>query len=244
MAEFQLGELLVRFRAHAPEMSTSATPPPKTAPLDSAPPKPASPHVASPKVASPKVASPKVASPLSPAAPLDMEELVLDGDDEAHTPPQKSSPYAGTSFGVPRADVAPTRPGPPSAPPPRKLSENLVGTQISQRVPPPPAPTLERSMLDTGFGRAPGVAGATLSRSKAGPGERVLQYHKVAEKSGLANAELAQLSGLTKFLLVVVAVAIAGAIAWFAFRGTNSLKEKLAAPDEVEQAPEPTPEVK
>ena len=213
MAEFQLGELLVRFRVHAPEASAPAAQPRKDAP--------------------PKTIEPS-----------DIEELVLDIDDEPQAPAQKPSPYAGTSFGVPLAEAPPSRPGPPSAPPPRKLSENLVGTQISQRVPPPPAPKLERSMLDTGFGRAPGVAGATLSRAKAGAGDRVLQYHKLEAKGGLANAELAQLSGLTKLLLVVCAVAIAVAIAWFAFRGTNSLKEKLGAPGDVEPAPEVQPEVR
>ena len=181
MQEFQVGELLLRFRSGAAE-----------------------PHAA------PVAPAPQVAAP-APAA-FEVEEIVLEGGEDQAAPGPAPRP----------------RTGPPSAPAPRKLDEDLIGTQVSQRVPPPPSPPLAHSMIDTGFGRAPTSAGATLNRSKAGAGERILQYHKVeAAGGGLANADLAQLSGTTKLLLFLLATALAAVVAWFAFRGTSSIKERL-----------------
>lgn len=197
MDEFQIGELLVRFRTNAPELAPAPAPTVAPAP-PSTPPRPAE---------------------------SEADELVLEGGDEEPAPA--------------RTPVQPPRPG---APPPRKLDENLLPTQVSPRVPPPAPPTFQHSMLDTGFGRPGGVAGASVSRAKAGPGERILQYHKVESGGGLGGVELAQLSGTTKLALFALATLLAAAIAWFAFRVAASTKERLTgsggASDESVESPE------
>lgn len=220
MAEFQLGELHLRFR-----LSAAA----ESAPRASSPP------------------SPVAAS--TPARLEEPEELSLEGEtdpgvDDSDGPvftagggarapvirPTGASPYqAAGPFALPKDEsVSTRRPGPP-APAPRKLDDALANAEVVERrasAPPPAldsAPKLQNSMLDTGFGRGPAAAaGATISRGARKPGERILQYSKV-ESGGV---ELAQLSAPVRFALYAVGVVVMSAVAWFAFRGTSALKTR------------------
>jgi predicted component of type VI protein secretion system len=179
MSEFKVGELLLRFRVSAPAAESSA------APAASAP-----------------------ASAAVPQAPVDDDEIVLEGADE----PQ---------YAAPAARAAPPRPAAPQ-PPPRKLEE-LGETSVAPRAAPPKI-EVKSSVTDTGFGRAPGAAGATISRGKAGAGDRILQYSKFENRAGLANADLAQMSLAKRSALYIVAIVIAAALALVAFKGTAWVK--------------------
>jgi len=220
-AEFQLGELHLRFRTQNLVVEE-----PKPAPI--AAPKP---------------------PPLDPPDEISLggeDEIALDEDEPiitagggARAPvlrPEGDSPYAASGpFVMPKDEsaAAPRRPGPPT-PAPRKLeafADELLPTNISSRVPPPPAPKLQNTMLDTGFGRAPTAsAGATISRSTRKPGDGILQFNKVENTGG---ADLSQLSGPVRFALYAFALVLMLAIAWFAFRGASFLKSRASsAPDE------------
>jgi len=78
------------------------------------------------------------------------------------------------------------------------------------------------------FGHAPAGAGATISRNKERAGERVLQYSKVDARSGLANAELSQLGGWTKFLIALAALAVMAGLAWIAYSGAAWFKRRAS----------------
>jgi hypothetical protein len=144
---------------------------------------------------------------------------VLEGADEPQIEPEtRARPPART----------------PAAYSPR-IDPELLTTNVSPRVPPPPAPKLQHTMLDTGFGRPPpggAAAGDVIARGRRAAGERVLQYHKVENRGGLANADLSQVSAPVKALLVVLALAILAAVAWFAFVGVHSIKERIGAAGE------------
>lgn len=242
MAEFQLGELHLRLRLETSE----------TAPAASAPPASAGSSAAS---------SAESELKLDGADELKLdegEELSLDAPDEpliisgggARAPvlrPEGDSPYkAAGPFARPAEEqAAPRRPGPP-APAPRKLedapSEALIATRATPRVEPaaPSAPVFQHSMLDTGFGRSNAPAGATISRAARGPGERVLQYNKVEASGG---TDLAQLPAAARWGIYLVAFAVLGAGAWFAFSGASLLKQRVAVeedapPQDGESAPE------
>jgi predicted component of type VI protein secretion system len=186
--EFQLGELLLRFRGEAPAAAPASAAPPRAAPP----------------------APPARPAPAAPPAPELPDEIVLEDGDE---PPPRRAP----SF-EPRIDP------------------DLLPTQVSPRVPPPPPPELSRTMLDTGFGRPPAgaAAGASISRAARGAGDRVLQYHKVENRRGLAHAELSQLPLAVRAALAVLALALLAGLAWLAFSGTAALKRRLAGEREVE----------
>jgi pSer/pThr/pTyr-binding forkhead associated (FHA) protein len=152
-------------------------------------------------------APPPVIAAKSPG-PVDIDEIVLEGADEL--------PLA-----APVARSAPPRPSAPQ-PPPRALEE-LGETTLSPRNAPPKI-EVKSNVTDTGFGRAPGAAGATISRGKAGAGDRILQYSKFEDRRGLANADLAQMSVVKRWSLYIVAFVIAAALALVAFKGTAWVK--------------------
>jgi len=255
MAEFQLGELHLRLRLEASDASPDAAP--------SAGARPA--HVASNPESELKLES-NGELKLESNGELTLEsngeltldepdELSLDAPDEpliisgggARAPvlrPEGDSPYkAAGPFARPAEEhAAPRRPGPPVAAP-RKLEdasqESLIATRATPRAE-AVAPTLQHSMLDTGFGRANAPAGATISRGARGPGERVLQYNKVESGGG---TDLAQLPAAARWGIYLVALAVLGAGAWFAFSGAALLKQRVAVeedaqPEDVESAPD------
>lgn len=246
MAEFQLGELHLRLRLETSEAAPAASAPPASAGASAA---------------SNAESNAESESKLDGADELKLDEadeLSLDGPDEpliisgggARAPvlrPEGDSPYkAAGPFARPAEEPAATRrPGPP-APAPRKLddapSEALIATRATPRVEPaaPSAPLLQHSMLDTGFGRSNAPAGATISRAARGPGERVLQYNKVEASGG---TDLAQLPAAARWGIYLVALAVLGAGAWFAFSGASLLKQRVAVeedapPEDGESAPE------
>ena len=240
MAEFQLGELHLRLRLETSDASSDA------APAASAP---------AARATSQAESELKLDTDgelkLEPDSELKLdegEELSLDGPDEpliisgggARAPvlrPEGDSPYkAAGPFARPAEEqAAPRRPGPP-APAPRKLedapSEALIATRATPRAE-PAAPVLQHSMLDTGFGRSNAPAGATISRGARGPGERLLQYNKV-EASGATD--LAQLPAAARWGIYLVAFAVLGAGAWFAFSGASLLKQRVAVEEDAQPA--------
>ena len=198
--EFQLGELLLRFRAD--ETNVAAAPPAA---------RPAPP----------------------PARPsLDVDEIELEGEDEL---PRASAP---TQFSAPP---------PPRAAPTPSFAPAEVEPRIERRSPPPPPLAQRPAAVDSGFGPAPTGAGASISRNKDRAGERILQFNKVEAKTGLASADLSQLSAPIKLAIAVVALAVLGGLAWLAFSGTSWLKSKatggssdsVAPADEGEAPSEP-----
>jgi pSer/pThr/pTyr-binding forkhead associated (FHA) protein len=153
-----------------------------------------------------------------PPAPVDDDEIVLEGADE--------EPLDVAAHVAPRASPPPQQP--PSA------AYDLGATRPAPR--PPPKIELKSTMLDTSFGRAPTSAGATISRGKAGAGDRILQYSKVANRSGLANADLAQMSAAKRWTLYLIAFVIAAGLALVAFKGTAWVKA-LVSGDLAPEAP-------
>ncbi|MBL8804662.1 MAG: FHA domain-containing protein [Planctomycetes bacterium] len=255
MAEFQLGELHLRLRLETSDASPDAAP---AARAPAASPESGPESGPETRTASRTASSAASELKLDGADELKLdedEELSLDAPDEpliisgggARAPvlrPEGDSPYkAAGPFARPAEEqAAPRRPGPP-APAPRKLedapSEALIATRATPRVE-PAAPVLQHSMLDTGFGRSNAPAGATISRGARGPGERVLQYNKVEASGG---TDLAQLPTPARWGLYLVAFAVLGAGAWFAFSGASLLKQRVAVeedaqPEDGESAPE------
>jgi hypothetical protein len=161
----------------------------------------------------PSVAVPPQAPRSAPGAAADDDEIRLEGDDE----PASAAPPRPT----PRFEAAPQR------------SEPRVEVRVEVRAPAPvPSPAPVRTApIDTGFGPAPAGAGATINRNKERSGERILQYSKVEGRGGLANADLAQVGGFTKFLIVVAALAFAAGLAWFAFSGASWFKSRVGGGD-------------
>jgi predicted component of type VI protein secretion system len=186
MQEFKVGEILVRFRASAPQAQAA---PPIEAP---APHKPVEPV---------KPATP----PVEPTETADEDELVLGGGDDELELDFKNEP--------PRRPVAPP-------PPPRAPIPEVAATRFATR--PPPSPVMP-SVVDTGFGPARG-AGDTISRRKAGAGDRVLQYNKVENQRGFAGTDIAQFPLWMRLGAYLLALIVAAAIAYVAFFGTAKLK--------------------
>jgi hypothetical protein len=162
-------------------------------------------------------AAPAAVAPSAPADD-DGDEIVLEGGDEpepprpapARSPEPHQEPAIGARVGAPDA-----------------------ATEFSRRTPPPLAQSIPS---DTGFGAASSrSAGASISRGPRGPGDRVLQFHKVEAKSGLANADLAQLSAPIKLALVLLAVVVLAGAAWLAFSGAAWLKKGIGGSAEAEQ---------
>ena len=170
----------------------------------------------------PRVASARTIAPSAAVAAAE-DEIQLEGADEP----------------------APPAPRPEFRPPPTPAHAEPEITLRRPAAPPAPAPVAPRAApVDTGFGPAPAGAGATISRNKERSGERVLQYSKVENRGGLANADLSQIGGFTKLLIVVFALAFTSALAWFAFSGAAWFKERAsgAASSAVESEPEDEPD--
>ena len=148
----------------------------------------------------------------APAAPIE-DEIQLEGADEPAPSPVRAMPRPAAAPAHPEPEVVLRRPAVPPAP---------------VAAPPRAAP------IDTGFGPAPAGAGATISRNKERSGERVLQYSKVEQRGGLANADLSQIGGITKLVIVVVALAVMAGLAWFAFSGAAWFKQRASGTGEVE----------
>lgn len=232
MAEFQLGELHLRLRLETSDASSDAAP-----------------AASAPAARAESSAASELKLESDGELKLDEEEeLSLDAPDEpliisgggARAPvlrPEGDSPYkAAGPFARPAEEqAAPRRPGPP-APAPRKLedapSEALIATRATPRAE-PAAPVLQHSMLDTGFGRSNAPAGATISRGARGPGERLLQYNKVEASGG---TDLAQLPAAARWGIYLVAFAVLGAGAWFAFSGASLLKQRVAVEEDAQPA--------
>jgi hypothetical protein len=232
MAEFQLGELHLRLRLETSDASSDAAP-----------------AASAPAARAESSAASELKLESDGELKLDEEEeLSLDAPDEpliisgggARAPvlrPEGDSPYkAAGPFARPAEEqAAPRRPGPP-APAPRKLedapSEALIATRATPRAE-PAAPVLQHSMLDTGFGRSNAPAGATISRGTRGPGERLLQYNKVEASGG---TDLAQLPAAARWGIYLVAFAVLGAGAWFAFSGASLLKQRVAVEEDAQPA--------
>jgi hypothetical protein len=163
--EFQVGELLVRFRASSVEPAACAAPP-----------------------------APPVAPPPSRAEPArrraEADEIVLEGAD---------------------GEIELT---------PRELSRTTLARQPAEA-----ASKTAGALRGTGFGAR--LAGAPLDARKAPAGARVLQYHRIEDRGGLASADLTQLPAWLRTALVALAVALAGAVAYLAFAGTATLKERV-----------------
>jgi hypothetical protein len=166
--EFQVGELLVRFRASSAEPVASAAPP-------------------APPVAPPAPPQPR-AEPARPRTRAD--EIVLEGAD---------------------GEIELT---------PRELGRTTLARQPAEA-----ASKAAGALRDTGFGARP--AGAPLDARKTAAGARVLQYHRIEDRGGLASADLTQLPAWLKTALVALAVVLAGAVAYLAFAGTATLKERV-----------------
>jgi pSer/pThr/pTyr-binding forkhead associated (FHA) protein len=73
---------------------------------------------------------------------------------------------------------------------------------------------------------APARAGAERLREQRG---RILQYHRAAESDSLLSFEFAQMPLWQRALVLVLATALMGALAWGAFLGAAFVRGKLAA---------------
>lgn len=238
--EFQLGELLLRFRLADPEGSAPGSK------VSSAKPSEAKP--AADEVRREVISSSSSFDATRAAVPdeLEIDELQLEDADEIRLDEPSRSARAPSVGSAPQSEphLAPnSAPSPEASPRPRSqgfpaVDANLLQTSVSQRVPPPPPPQFKNTMLDTGFGPAPSGAGASISRSKERSGERILQYHKVANTGGVAGADMAQLPAAVRWILILVAVIVMAGLAYLAFSGTNFLKSRIAAPESVEQPQE------
>lgn len=153
--------------------------------------------------------APRVAAP--PVASAEPDELVLGGDHDEIQLDFKDEPPR-------RAAAAPPLP-------PRVPAPEIAATSFAPRADPP---RMGASMLDTGFGPTRGLAGDTLSRRKPGAGDRVLQFNKVENKRGLGGTELAQLPLWMRLGAYLLVLAVAAAIAYFAFFGTSKLKKQVS----------------
>jgi hypothetical protein len=216
MQEFLLGELLLRFRVEVP---VPPVPPARPAPV--APEAPPAPE-----------------PPPAPAQPAPVEELHIEGLTEPIPPPPSS------------------RPAPPRPPRPRSLEDEgdivledpdeiTIESRAQEPAPqasPRGAPLRARpaglgsaaaDLGDTGFGPSRARAGSQLHRQKAGAGDRILQYNKVANAGGLGGADLSQLPPWVRALIVLIGLAIAGTVAWVAFSGTSFLKSRGGGVEEV-----------
>ena len=66
-------------------------------------------------------------------------------------------------------------------------------------------------------------------------GQRALQYHKQAERSGLFVTDLAQRPWWVRLLVIASVIAVAGALAWGVYRGVLALREGSSHSTAVEE---------
>lgn len=209
--EFGAGDDLFADEEDAPPPVTPARPaPPPSAPPRSAPP-PSSDRV--------PLETPR---PTLPAPPPSSDRVPLE-------PPRPTSPVPPPSAAPPVVDRAPLEPLRPAPPAPRVDADPEPEPVVELRSAAKPAAAeevLEFADDDVVLvKRAPpaasaGKSAASASTNPAGAdrGGGVLQFHKVEDRGGLAAADLAQMSGPIRLLMVLLALAIAAGLFYVAMR--------------------------
>jgi predicted component of type VI protein secretion system len=240
--EFRVGEVLMRFRLGAPSTGERRDP---RAP------------------AAPPIASPSSGVPARPiAADLMPDEIVLEGaDDEsadvpatrvvaeapakpsaAPAPARPNVPLGRTEFSRPSTN-AESRGAPPSS------SAGAVASPAGRNAPPVPPPrplniggagpvVTTRSASPRAVSAAPapsaGAGGAGFERR----GDRVLQFHKEAERRGFLVADLSQYPVWVRGAIYLLLIAFFCALVYFAYRATTSVRERAqGAPGSSSAAP-------
>lgn len=234
LTELSIGDVALRFRANSSAGASGGAPA-------------ATAEVVAPKAPSaPSVATPARA-PAKPAQPTDsgeLDEIVLEGEwDSAPAAPATpaatnrasapiDAPADASAFGSASAasassdSAAESSARAPRAPAPKPAAPRAPGVERS--APGDPRVAAPRTGA---FANTPASLAATAARrAPQGPVEiasrGVLQYHKVENRAGVFNADLAQMSVLTKVLIAIAALAIAAGVFWFAFHGASFLKGK------------------
>lgn len=144
-------------------------------------------------------------------------------------PPRPTSPVPPPSAAPPVVDRAPLEPLRPAPPAPRVDADPEPEPVVELRSAAKPAAAeevLEFADDDVVLvKRAPpaasaGKSAASASTNPAGAdrGGGVLQFHKVEDRGGLAAADLAQMSGPIRLLMVLLALAIAAGLFYVAMR--------------------------
>jgi hypothetical protein len=160
------------------------------------------------------------------------------------------SPTASGESAAPSAYTAP-RPAPAAAAQAPAASASDLGDEIEIDSDPeatsptlvrraPPAPPAPAPAPPAPAAPAPGAGARTAATPGPTPrGQRVLQYHKQEARHGLLVTDLDQRPAWLRALLVAVALAIAGGLAWAAYRGVLSVREDLSAEETPDSPPEP-----
>jgi hypothetical protein len=103
---------------------------------------------------------------------------------------------------------------------PESPFEAIRRTTFAPRAPPPAAPS---PSADTGFG--PALDNAPSGR-RAGPGDRILQYHKVASR-GFSSTDLTQYPLWARLGFYLLALLLAAALFYLAFHGARFVRRQV-----------------
>lgn len=191
-------------------------------------------------------AAPPKAPPKVPAAPEELDEIVLEGDWSA--PPSAASASASPaapSAPAPKPAVAPPRPAATPAsgrPAPRAAPSDASGAPAAPRtgafgsaVPSAGAAPASAQPARTTPPLAATAARARPAQGVVAAGRGVLQFNKVENRAGLFNADLAQMPAWMKLAIGVLALIVFAALFWISFRGASFLKGKTqSTPEAVE----------
>ncbi|MCB9871475.1 MAG: FHA domain-containing protein [Planctomycetes bacterium] len=168
--------------------------------------------------------------PVTPARPAPPPSAPPPSSDRVPLePPRPTSPVPPPSAAPPVVDRAPLEPLRPAPPAPRVDADPEPEPVVELRSAAKPAAAeevLEFADDDVVLvKRAPpaasaGKSAASASTNPAGAdrGGGVLQFHKVEDRGGLAAADLAQMSGPIRLLMVLLALAIAAGLFYVAMR--------------------------